>query len=89
MNKVELVRPARREQCAALMLTVFTANPGVVLTRREVESLVDVSQFSESTRQRALWTLSGKGCPLDYDSGWWEGRPTTYWMPADALANAG
>lgn len=72
------------EQAAALMLTVFKANPGTVMTRREVESLVNVSEFSESTRQRALWSLCGKGRPLCYDTGGeWGGRPTTYWTAAD------
>ena len=42
MDTTTLVRPSKIEQAAALMLTVFKANPGVVMTRREVESLVNV-----------------------------------------------
>ena len=81
MTTDTLVRPQRIEQAAALMLTVFKANPSVVMTRREVESLVDVSEFSESTRQRALNYLSGRGRPLGYDTGdSYGGRPTTYWL---------
>ena len=66
------------------MLAVFMANPGAVLTRREVESLVDVDEFSPSTRQRALNHLTwGKHIRSDSDS-WAGGPPTTYWLAKEA-----
>ena len=87
MITTTLVRPSRLEQAAALMLTVFQANPNIVMTRREVESLVDVSEFSDSTRQRALWHLCGRGRPLGYDTGdSYGGRPTTYWLKKEESA---
>jgi hypothetical protein len=82
MATTTLKRPERQYQCAALMLTVFEANPGVVMTRREIEALVNVSEFSESTRYRSLFVLMNTGHDIRMDSGEWEGRPSTYWMPS-------
>jgi len=56
MNKC----PEKVEQAAALMRLVFEENPGVRMTRREVEACVPVEGFSVSTRQRALWTLANR-----------------------------
>ena len=79
MNTTVLTRPSKIEQAAALMLTVFKENPNAVMTRREVESLVNVSEFSNSTRQRALWHLCSEK-HIRYNTGdSWGGRPTTYW----------
>jgi hypothetical protein len=64
MHNITLVRPRKIEQVAALMLTVFKANPNAVMTRREIESVLDLSLdgFSEgSTRRRALNYLASQG----------------------------
>lgn len=85
MVTATLVRPQKSDQCAALMLTAFKVNPDVVMTLREIESLVDVSQFSPSTRQRALWGLCHEK-HIRYeqhhrDDGWF--TTTSYWMPME------
>ncbi|HWI66762.1 MAG TPA: hypothetical protein VNS88_00020 [Nitrospiraceae bacterium] len=80
MNTTVLTRPSKIEQAAALMLTVFKENPNAVMTRREVESLVNVSEFSNSTRQRALWHLCSEK-HIRYE--WNGGAAARYWMPAE------
>ena len=86
MATVMLKRPTKIEQAAALMLTVFEANPGIVMTRREVESLVNLDEFSLSTRQGALNYLGTQG-HIRQESKYWltggGGKPTTYWMPSE------
>ena len=80
MSTATLVRPQRVEQAAALMLTAFKENPNVVMTRREVESLVNVSEFSKSTRQRALNVLVSEG-HICTKSNWPDVYPiATYWL---------
>ena len=87
MTTITLARPPKIEQVAALMLTVFKANPGVVMTRREIESMLDLSldEFSEgSTRRGALNYLCTQGhicCESPYWLTGGGGKPTTYWMP--------
>lgn len=79
MNKqgVLLSPVPKIEQVAALMLTVFKENPNTVMTRLEIESLVNVSEFSVSTRWRALNHLSCEG-HIRQESQWPSSGPTTY-----------
>ena len=82
MTTATLVRPLKIEQVAALMLTVFKANPNTVMTRREVESMLDLSLdgFSAgSTRRGALNYLANQGHIRVKGDGW--GGPEHYWMP--------
>ena len=79
----QLNRPSKIEQAAALMLTVFEANPGVVITRREIEGCLPVKGFSASTRQRALnYLVSERGIRHETDPDGWMGggKPTIYWL---------
>lgn len=75
-----LRRPPKIEQVAALMLTVFEANPGVRMARCEVESALTLTfgECSDSTRQRALNYLAYEG-HIDYESHWPSPRATIYW----------
>jgi len=77
-----LRRPHKIEQCAALMLTALKANQGVRMTRMDIESLVNVSDFSQSTRHGALNYLASQG-HIKQESQYWltggGGKPTTYW----------
>jgi hypothetical protein len=65
------------DQVAALMLLVFKENPNAVMTRRDVESVLNLDGFSVSTRQRALNHLAYQG-HIREESDWPGGRPTTY-----------
>jgi len=78
----QLVRPDKVEQVAALMLTVFEANPGVRMARCEIESALTLTfgECSDSTRQRALNMLCFKG-RIKFESHWPSPRATLYWMP--------
>jgi hypothetical protein len=83
----QVLRPVPKiEQAAALMLTVFAENPHARMTRREIESLVNVSEFSLSTRRGALNYLGTQG-HICQESKYWlnggGGQPTTYWAAAD------
>ena len=57
----QLRRPLKVERAAAEMRLVFEQNPGVRMTRRDVEECLDLEGFSPSTRQRALWLLAFEG----------------------------
>lgn len=74
-----LNRPDKVDQAAALIRTVFEANPGVRMTRRDIEETVDLSAFSLSTIQRALWHVGGVEHTSTYPP---EGpEPNIYWLP--------
>lgn len=78
-----IIRPEKTEQVASLMRLVFEANPGVRMTRQDIEAYVPaVETFSKSTRQRALWVLCNRGvirwnCANGTNS-------NDYWMPVRA-----
>jgi len=86
MSTVQLKRPLKIEQVAALMLTVFEANPGIVMTRLDIESLVNLDEFSLSTRHGALNYLASQG-HIHKESPWLllggGGKPATYWLPSE------
>lgn len=73
-------RPLKVDQVAALMRLVFEANPNRRMTRREIESALDLEEFSVSTRRRALNLLFFYRV-IQSESGWPEAKPSTYWMP--------
>ncbi len=81
----EPLKPVQKEdQVAALMLLVFEANPNTVMTRRDVESMLDLDGFSLSTRWRALNVLCTRK-HIRYKNAWPEKGtgPTTYWLNSE------
>jgi hypothetical protein len=90
MTTATLVRPSKQEQVAALMLLVFQANPNTVMTREDIESLVNVSEFSVSTRWRALNCLANRHLIHQDSRDEWGGPhpPTTYWMSDEEAKSA-
>jgi len=78
----QLVRPNKVDQVAALMLLMFKANPGVRMTRFDVEDSLIFAKFpvSDSTKQRALNVLCIEG-HIKYESHWPSPQATLYWMP--------
>lgn len=86
-NTKQLNRPSKIEQAAALMLTVLKANPNAALTRREIESLVNVSEFSVSTQRGALNWLCSQG-HIRWETVGLRGYPIAYRMPLVGTAAA-
>jgi hypothetical protein len=89
MTTATLVRPLKIEQVAALMLTVFQANPNTVMTRREIESMLDLNLdglSAGSTRRGALNYLCTQG-HICCESPYWHlgggGQPVTYWLSTE------
>jgi len=74
-------KPTKAEQVAAAMLLVFEKNPGVVMTRFAVEEALNLGEFSDSTKQRALNHLAYEG-HIKYESHWPSPHATTYWLSA-------
>jgi hypothetical protein len=75
LNRVQKI-----EQVAALMLLVFKANPKAVMTRRDIESMLDLDGFSVSTRHGALNWLASQG---HIKSGWPTGSRAMTWRLSD------
>ena len=73
----QLVRPNKMDQVAAMMLLVFKLNPNTRMSRRDIESVLTLGEFSESTRQRALNVL----CIEKHIRMEGEGQSLVYWMP--------
>jgi hypothetical protein len=83
VTATQALRPVPKiEQAAALILTAFRANPTTVMTRRDVESMVNLSEFSVSTRWRALNHLTSQGL-IREQSHWPNGGVTVYWAAAE------
>jgi len=81
MGTRQLTRPAKADQVAAQMLLVFRANPNTVMTRMDIEAVLSLEPFSESTRQRALNILCVDGL-IKWESPRWGGQPIRYWLAA-------
>lgn len=87
MSAQQLTRPEKQEQVAALYRLVFEANPGVRMTRSQIEKALalPLAGVSESTRQRALYVLMhhmGRGVIRCEEGGpYGSGHPSIYWMP--------
>jgi len=82
MATVVLESPSKLDQAAALMLTVFKENPDTRVTRREIESVLNLGEFSVSTRWRALNHLASQGL-IREETRWPNGGASTYWMPSE------